>query len=409
MKMKRAKLNSALLLILTVVVMLMASRRLPAQSGACGGTPVMLPFNDVAGNPFFCQIAEAFFTGLTNGTTPTTYSPSQNVPREQMAAFITRTQDSALRRGSRRAALGQWATQTTNTVFVQPGVIGNLTPAGNNPIQVKSDGLNLYITNRSANSVTWVRLSDGAIQFTYTNITGAATLLIARSMLWVATDTTPGVLYAIMGNNNVNAVATNLGNRPQDITTDGAYIWTANFGGQASGSVSRIPARTPTDGATNFNGGFTHPMGILFDGTFIWVSDFGDNTLKRLDLNGNFAQVVEVGAGPSQPVFDGSNIWVPNKSSNSVTVVRARDGLVLATLTGNGLNGPNQAAFDGERILVTNFDGDSVSLWKAADLAPIGTFPVQAPLGASPKPFGACSDGINFWVTMSNSGLLARF
>ena len=118
---------------------------------------------------------------------------------------------------------------------------------------------------------------------------------------------------------------------------------------------------------------------------------------------------MEVGVGPRQPVFDGSNIWVPNKSSNSVTVVRARDGLVLATLTGNGLNGPNQAAFDSERILVTNLDGDSVSLWKAADLTPIGTFPVEAIAGVSPKPFGACSDGINFWVTMSNANLVARF
>jgi len=409
MKMKKSKPQSALLLVLTVAVMLLASRRLPAQSGTCGGTPLMLPFSDVAGNPFFCEIAEAFFTGLTNGTTPTTYSPAQNVPRDQMAAFITRTQNSVLRRGSLRAALGQWATQTSNTVLVQAGVAGNLTPAGDNPIQVKSDGISLYITNRSANSVTWVRLSDGNKQFTYTNIIGAATLLIARSMLWVASDTTPGLLYAIMGNNNVNTVATNLGARPQDITTDGTNIWTANFGGQASGSVSRISAKNPTNGATNFNGGFTHPMGILFDGSFIWVSDFGDNTLKKLDLNGNFNQVVEVGAGPRQPVFDGSNIWVPNKSSNSVTVVRARDGLVLATLTGNGLNGPNQAAFDGERILVTNFDGDSVSLWKAADLTPIGTFPVEGPLNTSSKPLGACSDGINFWVTMSNVGLVARF
>ena len=68
-----------------------------------------LPFTDVMGNIFFCQIAEAYFSGLTNGTTPTTYSPSDPVLRDQMAAFVTRTQDSALRRGSRRAALGQWA------------------------------------------------------------------------------------------------------------------------------------------------------------------------------------------------------------------------------------------------------------------------------------------------------------
>ena len=71
----------------------------------------------------------------------------------------------------------------------------------------------------------------------------------------------------------------------------------------------------------------------------------------------------------------------------------------------NGLNDPFTAAFDGERILVTNFAGNSVSLWKAADLTPLGTFPT----GTSTQPFGACSDGLNFWITLSGSDKLARF
>jgi hypothetical protein len=106
-------------------------------------------------------------------------------------------------------------------------------------------------------------------------------------------------------------------------------------------------------------------------------------------------------------VFDGSNIWVPNFIDNSITVVRARDGLVMATLSGNGLSIPFQAAFDGQRILVTNLVGNSVSLWRAADLTPIGTFAT----GASTGPFGACSDGVNFWITLNAKvpGQLARF
>lgn len=51
------------------------------------------------------------------------------------------------------------------------------------------------------------------------------------------------------------------------------------------------------------------------------------------------------------------SIWVPNFGSNVVTVVRASTGAVLATLTGNGLNGPFTAAFDGERIIVTTSPG----------------------------------------------------
>ena len=101
-----------------------------------------------------------------------------------------------------------------------------------------------------------------------------------------------------------------------------------------------------------------------------------------------------MGKNPSYPAFGSRNWWVPNTGDNSLTVVRARDGMVLATLTGNGLNGPVQAAFDGQRILVTNQNGDNVSLWKAADLTPTGSVPT----GAGTFPLGACSDGINFWI-----------
>ena len=39
-------------------------------------------------------------------------------------------------------------------------------------------------------------------------------------------------------------------------------------------------------------------------------------------------------------MFDGTNIWTPNSDDNSVSVVRASTGVVIATLTGNGLKGP---------------------------------------------------------------------
>ena len=52
-----------------------------------------------------------------------------------------------------------------------------------------------------------------------------------------------------------------------------------------------------------------------------------------------------------------------------------------------------------------SFGGDSVSLWKAASLTPLGTFAT----GDGTIPIGACSDGLNFWITLSGSNMLARF
>jgi hypothetical protein len=171
-----------------------------------------------------------------------------------------------------------------------------------------------------------------------------------------------------------------------------------------AGSVSRVDP--DTGGTTNIATGFLACRGILFDGTNLWVTDVGDNELKKLDSNGNVIQTVFV-LGPQFPVFDGSNIWVPNNGPNSLTVVRARDGVVLATLNGNGLSFPWQAAFDGQRILVTNELGNIVSQWKAADLTPIGNLVIDGPNNAFP--FGACSDGINFWITLQGTNELARF
>jgi hypothetical protein len=66
---------------------------------------------------------------------------------------------------------------------------------------------------------------------------------------------------------------------------------------------------------------------------------------------------------------------------------------------------PTSVAFDGQRILVTNQTNDSVSLWKAADLTPLQNVVLET----SGAPFGACSDGLNFWITLSSFNKLVRF
>jgi DNA-binding beta-propeller fold protein YncE len=394
----KTRYRLALLLVSTIPAVFMSSGKLPADTGSCGGVTISLPFTDVGGSAFFCQIAEAFFSGLTNGTTPTNYSPSNNVPREQMAAFIIRTQDSALRRGSRRAILGQWSTPL-NVPTTGRTTIGAF------PALVASDGADLWVAELSANDVKRVRASDGRLLETWTGATSAFGILVARGRIYVTGATSPGHLYEFDPGSSSLSVTTHssaLGAGSRGVTTDGTWIWVANITG---GSVSRLdfdPAIAPS----NITTGFSHPNGILFDGTNVWVTDSGDNTLKKIrSPNGDVLQSVPVGLNPQFPAFDGSNIWVPNADDKSVSVVRARDGLVLATLMGNGLSSPSQAAFDGQRVLVTNLTGNSVSVWKATDLTPISTYSA----GNNTSPLGACADGVNFWITMVGTSQLARF
>jgi hypothetical protein len=394
---------STSLLIALMVSLIVLSMRSLADTGICEGASVTLPFTDVsAANLFFCSIAEAFFSGLTNGTSPTTYNPGDPVSREQMAAFITRTMDQSVKRASNRAALNQyWTTQTENNLA--------LTTVEFNPVLVQSDGADLWVANSSSGTVSRVRASDGKLLETWTGATNAIGVLSAMGKVFVTGSQSQGRLYQIDPTQPAGAVTTlssSLGGFPEGIGYDGQRIWTANI---SPGSVSIITLNPIS--VTTVTTGFDSVRGVIYDGSNIWVTDDragSTDKLHKLDSTGAILLSVDVGDEPFFPAFDGTNIWVPNNASNTVSIVRAMGGSagkVIATLSGNGLNAPLQAAFDGERVLVTNFSGDKVSLWRAADLTPVGAFST----GTGTTPFGTCSDGLNFWITLDASHKLARF
>src|SRR5436853_7659203 len=110
MKLKSTQKVRGLMLLALLVSLTVLSSSIKADTWTCGGVTITLPFNDVMASPFFCQIATAYFSGLTNGTSANTYSPANVVNREQMAAFITRTMDQSLKRGSERAITEKWWT-----------------------------------------------------------------------------------------------------------------------------------------------------------------------------------------------------------------------------------------------------------------------------------------------------------
>ena len=402
MKIKRSYLLRMVILVSAMVTLAMLSTRMEADTGTCNGSTLAVPFTDVQASIFFCQIAEAYFSGLTNGTTPTTYSPSGNVTRDQMAAFITRTMEQSLKRGSERAVTKKWWTpQTANGV--------TLTTVGVSPRQVEFDGIDVWVANGGSGSVMRVRASDGKILDTWTGATNATGVLAAMGKIFVTAETSPGHVYVINPDQPAGAVTTlssSVGSDPLGITFDGSRIWTANNGH----SVSMISLNPTT--VTTVSNGFMGPVGIIYDGANIWITDEDADTLLKLDSSGAIVQTISVGDAPLWPVFDGTNIWVPNSLANSVTVVRVKDlsgnplttAPVIATLTGNGLNFPNVVAFDGERILAANRHGNSVSLWKAADLTALGSVSI----GSGTSPVGACSDGLNFWISCLGN-VLARF
>jgi hypothetical protein len=369
---------------------------------ALGGSGLLLaacgPFTDVG--TLICPfVLELYYSGITAGTSSTTFSPNNPVTRGQMAVFTSTALDLSLARSSRRAALGQWWT-TTPQFSNNLGTTNIGAPYSLNLLA--SDGADIWVPY--ADSVARVRGSDGALLGTWTGAPAAYGALIAMGRVFVAGNNGPGDLYMIdptQPPGSVTTVASNLGNNPFDIAFDGTNIWTANDG--APGSVSIItPGSTLPWAVTTVTTGFNSLIGIVFDGSNMWVTDQNAGKLLKLDAAGNIMQTVTVGTTPKYPVFDGRNIWVPNLNDGTVTVVAASSGAVLATLSGNGLLQPMGAAFDGQRIVITNFFGGNVSIWKAADLTPIGYFPAGTA-------YGACSDGVNFWLALWETGQIGRF
>jgi len=360
------------------------------------------PFTDVDDTDPFCpSILEIYYLGITAGTSPNTFGPTLPVTRQMLAAMLARgASDATLGRAGRRPALDQfWETK----VFPLWNV-GYLGSENLFPRRCKADGADVWVTHPSSGRVTRVRASDSRVLDAWTGATGAQGVLPAMGLVFVTGSTSPGALYLLDPGEAPSAVfvvpvSSPLGNNPNSIAFDGTALWTAN----TDGSVSRVAPATTFPWSNLTVAGYGSPYGILYDGTNIWVTDTAGGRL--LKLNGHaIEQIVTVGANPSHPAFDGSNIWVPNAGSDSVTVVSASTGAVLATLTGNGLASPRSAAFDGERVMVVS-EGESVSTWRAADLVALGSVAT----GGSSAPYGACSDGINFWVTLQGFHELARF
>jgi hypothetical protein len=388
-------------LMLGAVLSLAVASNTVSASEPCGTGSYPFPYTDVAsvGDPFCPGIMEAYVTGVSKGTTPTTFSPNNTVTRVQMTTFLQRSLDQGLARTSRRAALNQWWVPQTTEAMQTISLSGS-------PIYCAADGE--FIWTSTLSQVIQVQANNGAVLGTWTGALGSLGIAVAAGKVYAVAEQSPGKLYLIdptLAPTAVAVAASNLGAFPLGIAFDGTNLWSANN----SGSVSIITLQASTPYPVNtVSTGFTHPYGILYDGAHIWVTDFAAGQLFKLDPTGAILQTVAVGGGPTFPVFDGSNIWVPNEIGNSITVVQASTGNVVATISAdasNQLNAPIAAGFDGERIMVANNNNNTVTLFKAADLS----FIANVTTGTSTTPQFACSDGVNFWVPLLGTHNLLRF
>jgi DNA-binding beta-propeller fold protein YncE len=100
---------------------------------------------------------------------------------------------------------------------------------------------------------------------------------------------------------------------------------------------------------------------ICYDGTNIWVTNYGSNTVTKLNASdSSILGTYVVGNYPDGICFDGTNIWVDvDDNINTVTKLNATDGSILGTYAVG--DDPKGICYDGIYIWVANMGGDNVS------------------------------------------------
>jgi YVTN family beta-propeller protein len=119
-------------------------------------------------------------------------------------------------------------------------------------------------------------------------------------------------------------------------------------------------------------------------------------------LDGAYDEV-SVGSQPKGLAFDGANIWVANSGDNTVTKVRAIDGVVLGTYPSGGTQ-PVALVKAGFSMFVVNKGSNSVTKLALSDGTLLGT----ASLGSGANPVSITFNGFSLFVVNSGSNSVSR-
>lgn len=390
---KSSKLKRFVALLLGMAVLLILPGRSPnvhAQSAICG------QFTDVLASDVFCPlILQAFNLGITNGTSPTTFSPNDLVPRNQMVTFFDRGVDFTLHRG-RRTAIGRtWAASSQNG--------GTSIDIGGMVEDVVTDGTFLWVA-RADSKIVKVNAADRRVLETWTIPAGQPRKLgVFRGLVWIADDL--GNLYSFDPSGTAGGatqVFTNTAGIAGGFPTlafDGTNVW---WGSSSSKGVLIYPAASAASLGT-FAVGAGNIDGLTFDGTFMWVLE-SDSHLLKMNIPTAAAPVPSVaetvtlppGVSDCRMAWDGNNLWIP-VPQGSLYVIRPSQGSLPSSIILNqtlplaSTSGPYVASFDGESIMIGQLNTGTVYLFKATSLTLIRSFTTG---GFGTR--GIASDGLTF-------------
>ncbi len=376
--------------------------RILAQSAICG------QFTDVPSTSVYCSfILEAYYTGITQGTSATTFSPSTTLPREQAVTFLSRSIDNTLHRGTVRTAMGKTWSPTTSA----GGAVTDVAAAIND---IVSDGVYLWVA-RNDGKILKMGSTDRRVLEIWSIPGGIPRKLgFFAGVLWIA-DNQGGLSQlnpaATVGTASLVTNNTGITGDFPALAFDGVNIWWGGSGG--SNKLATLPL-----GATN---GLTFSpgagiSGLVFDGTNMWVL-MNDSHLLKMSTPSAGAPVPSIvetmtlpgATGDCRMIFDGNNLWITSPVTGTLYVVRpsltfGTPSTIIKNEAIPDVSAPYVSAFDGEYVMIGGTNNGSVALYRATTLQRVRTFPT----GASAIR-GIASDGRNFTLGDASGSKLIQF
>ena len=283
-----------------------------------------------------------FTEGITNGGMAYDNNGSMWVTQFTSASIVkittggTKTTYTGLGAGTRGVALDGTNMWTANR---NDGNVSKITPSGSVssynvgtlPIAIAFDGTNMWSVGTCVAKIT----PAGSVTTWEmpASIPQAIAYHSGTKTMWIADNCNAGGFYKVTSGGTItyylmdHTVAGGARN-PYSITSDGTYIWSANYG---DGGLARI---TPSTGSITcyeriINSEGIGPSGIVYSGTYLWISDECTNRVAKVCINGGvpcnlISYHIPIGdCRPVVVVFDGVRIYAGNNTSKSISVIGA--------------------------------------------------------------------------------------
>jgi YVTN family beta-propeller protein len=341
-----------------------------------------LGLGTLTANDRYAQPANDIFDPAAAGAVATSALAPPVVPAPAGTGPVV--SQGAARNGSPPTAwVANYGSATVTPVNLASRQAGKAIPVGTDPaaVAVTPDGRTVYVANEGSGTVTPI---DTATRRPGPPIkVGPAPVALAMMpngrTVYVADEGSSTVIPIDVATDHPGSpITVGAGPRAIALTPGGRIAYVANFG---SDTVTPITIATDTARPALPAGFAPDSVAVTQDGKHVVVSDGDSDQVTVLDAAGGSARHVAVGYSPDAVAVSGSEAYVVNNISGTVTPLAASSGRLASPVDVGTFSYPTGMVIVGSTAIVLDTYGGQVSLFSTRTqhaYAPVtvGDFPV---------------------------------